>query len=66
MLGSMRAVLQAISYELPLVLSAMGVVVLAQQSMDLNKIVLEQSGGLFSWNIWIGFMSFAVFLLFSG
>ncbi len=64
MLGSMRAVLQAISYELPLVLSAMGVVVLAQ-SMDLNKIVLEQSGGLFSWNIWIGFMSFAVFFVCS-
>ena len=75
LLGGMRAVAQAISYEIPLVLSAIGIVLLAG-SMNMLDIVNAQAGGvsqnigilnwnIFSWNIWPAFIGFIVFFICS-
>jgi len=61
MLGAMRAVSQAISYELPLVLSALSVVVLSG-TMNLNKIAFGQ-GNIFGWYIFPSFFGFVIFLI---
>lgn len=74
LLGGMRSAAQAISYEVPLVLSALGIA-LWTGSMDMQEIIKVQSGGLsshpflnwhiFSWNIWPSFIGFLVFLVCS-
>lgn len=61
MLGAMRAVAQAISYELPLVISALSIVVLSG-SMNLNKIAYYQ-GNIFGWYIFPSFLGFLIFLI---
>ncbi len=61
MLGAMRSVAQAISYELPLVLSALSVVVLSG-TMNLNKIAFGQSS-IFGWYIFPSFLGFVIFLI---
>jgi len=68
LLGAMRAVAQMISYEVPLVLAAVPVVMLAG-SLSLNDIVQAQSGyiagGLPRWNVltpW-GLAAFIMFLI---
>lgn len=61
MLGAMRAVSQAISYELPLVLSALSVVVLSG-TMNLNKIALGQES-IFEWYIFPSVLGFLIFLI---
>jgi len=50
LLGSMREVAQVVSYELPLGISAMSVVV-AAGSLSLVDITEYQAGGIFSWMI---------------
>lgn len=60
-LGAMRSVAQAISYELPLVLSALGIVVLSG-TMNLNKIALGQEN-IFGWYIFPSFLGFIIFLI---
>jgi len=74
LLGGMRAAAQAISYEVPLVLSAIGVTVLAG-SMNISEIVNKQAGGwadsgilswnFLSWNIWPAIIGFVVFFICS-
>ncbi|MCA9797911.1 MAG: NADH-quinone oxidoreductase subunit NuoH [Cyanobacteria bacterium HKST-UBA06] len=64
LLGGMRSASQAISYEIPLVLSALGVAV-AAGSLDLKTIVEAQNQGpfgLFSW-YWLSILpvSFVIF-----
>lgn len=59
LIGSMRSVAQAISYELPLVLSALGVAILAG-SLNLNQIVVNQQG---LWNFIPGLLGFLIFLI---
>jgi NADH-quinone oxidoreductase subunit H len=53
LLGGLRSAAQIISYEIPLTLSVVGVVILAttktNQSLSLNHIVLAQSGSMFDW-----------------
>ncbi len=49
MLGAMRAISQMVSYELPLMISALGVIMLSG-SLSLVEIV-EQQGGCLGWNI---------------
>lgn len=58
LIGSMRSVAQAISYELPLVLSALGVAILSG-TMNLNEIALSQNT---LWNFIPGFLGFLIFL----
>ncbi|MCC6408728.1 MAG: NADH-quinone oxidoreductase subunit NuoH [Planctomycetes bacterium] len=64
LLGGMRALAQSLSYEVPLVLSAMVPVILAG-SMDVSKIVEYQAAG--SWiaigPVWLGLPAFVLFLL---
>ena len=74
LLGGMRAAAQAISYEVPLVLSVIGVTVLAG-SMNISEIVNKQAGGwadsgilswnFLSWNIWPAIIGFVVFFICS-
>lgn len=59
-IGAMRSVAQAISYELPLVFSALGIVVLAG-SMNLNRIAALQ-GNVFGWYIFPSILGFLIFL----
>ena len=50
LLGGLRAAAQIVSYEIPLTLSIVGVVLLAG-TMSLNQIVLGQSGSFVDWYI---------------
>lgn len=61
LLGGMRSVAQMISYEVPLVLSVIGVIMTAK-SLNLNDIVLAQSK---VWFIFPQFIGFIVFLISS-
>ncbi len=51
LIGAMRAAAQAISYEIPLTLSVVGVIILAG-TMSLNSVVEQQAGSFLDWNIW--------------
>ena len=51
LLGGIRSAAQVISYEIPLVLSVVGVIMLAG-TMDLDVIVRNQSGWFTDWYIW--------------
>lgn len=65
LLGGMRAVAQAVSYEVPLVLSALVPVVIAG-TMNVNEIVKYQAerGWLVSWpHFWLGIPAFALFFV---
>lgn len=64
LLGGMRALAQSISYEVPLVLSAMVPVILAG-SMDVSKIVDAQmrDGWYLIDPLWLGLPAFGLFLL---
>ncbi|HEX7495402.1 MAG TPA: complex I subunit 1 family protein [Candidatus Limnocylindrales bacterium] len=48
LLGGLRSAAQIISYEIPLTLSVVGVIILAG-SMSMNRIVLAQSGSMLDW-----------------
>jgi NADH-quinone oxidoreductase subunit H len=50
LVGGLRSAAQAISYEIPLVLSLISICVLSR-SLDVVKIAQMQSGGLLHWNI---------------
>jgi len=51
LLGALRAAAQAVSYEIPLTLSVVGVVILAG-TMSLSSIVEQQAGTFLDWNVW--------------
>ena len=61
LLGGLRAAAQSISYEIPLALSVLAIVMMSN-SLSTIDIVQQQSGyGIFSWNIWrqpVGFLIF--------
>jgi NADH-quinone oxidoreductase subunit H len=50
MMSSVRAVSQAVAYEIPMLITAITVVMMAG-SADLMEIVRQQSGSILSWNI---------------
>ena len=51
-LGSLRASAQVVSYEIPLGMSVLGVVLLSG-TLNLEKILAQQAaGGIWGWNIW--------------
>ena len=62
LLGGLRSAAQVISYEIPLTLSVVGVILLAG-TMSLNQIVLGQAGNLFDWYIWRQPLAFVVFFI---
>jgi len=49
--GAMRSVAQMISYEIPIGLSIL-VIVMSVESLGMRDIVMAQNGGIFSWLIW--------------
>ncbi len=63
LLGGMRSAAQGVSYEVPMVLSILGVVLVAG-SMSMNDIVLAQSGwGGFKWNIFFQPLGFVIYVI---
>jgi NADH-quinone oxidoreductase subunit H len=62
-LGAMREVAQMISYELPLGISALVIVVLAG-TLNLTDIVVQQEGWIWNWYLFRGPFAFASFFIF--
>jgi NADH-quinone oxidoreductase subunit H len=62
LLGGLRAAAQIISYEIPLTLSIVGVVLLAG-TLSLNSIVLQQSGSFLDWFIFRQPLGFLIFFI---
>jgi NAD(P)H-quinone oxidoreductase subunit 1 len=66
LLGGLRAAAQSISYEIPLALRVLAIVMMSN-SLSTVDIVNQQSGaGIFSWNIWrqpVGFVIFWICVL---
>lgn len=63
LLGSLRSSAQIISYEIPLGLSILGVVLITG-SLNLEAIIWKQAEfGLLSWNIWYQPLAFLLFLV---
>ncbi|MBT5926878.1 MAG: NADH-quinone oxidoreductase subunit H, partial [Verrucomicrobia bacterium] len=64
LLGALRAIAQMISYEIPLILSAVSVLMVVG-SLSLTDIVQAQSGGIHTWHIWTpwGFFGCILFLI---
>jgi NADH-quinone oxidoreductase subunit H len=50
LLGGLRSAAQVVSYEIPLTLSVVGIILLSG-SMSLNQIVRDQSGSFLDWNV---------------
>ncbi|MFD0957869.1 NADH-quinone oxidoreductase subunit NuoH [Paenibacillus chungangensis] len=62
LLGGMRSAAQMISYEVPLVISVTGVILLSG-SLNLRDIVAAQSGWFWQWNFVPQMIGFAVFVV---
>ncbi len=62
-LGAMREVAQMVSYELPLGLAALSIVVLAG-TMNLSEIVYQQEGWFWNWYVFRGPFAFVAFFAF--
>jgi NADH-quinone oxidoreductase subunit H len=62
LLGGMRSAAQMISYEVPLVISIIGIV-MTTGSMNLHKIVEFQDGGFWHWNFLPQIIGFVVFVI---
>ncbi|MDD3237704.1 MAG: NADH-quinone oxidoreductase subunit NuoH [Candidatus Gastranaerophilales bacterium] len=63
LIGAFRACVQTISYEIPLVMSVLSIVVLAQ-TLNINNIILAQSSnGIFGWNFIPAFVGMVVFFV---
>ena len=61
LLGGLRSAAQIISYEIPLTLSAVGLLILAG-TMSLNTIVQQQSGWFTDWYVFRQPLGFVIFL----
>ena len=62
LLGGLRSAAQVVSYEIPLTLSVVGIVLLSG-SLSLNKITLDQSGSLFDWYVFKQPLAFLIFMI---
>jgi NADH-quinone oxidoreductase subunit H len=62
LLGGLRSAAQVISYEIPLTLSVVGLILLAG-TMSLNQIVLNQSGWFSSWYVFQQPLGFVIFFI---
>jgi NADH-quinone oxidoreductase subunit H len=60
-LGALRSSAQIVSYEIPLGMSVLGVVLLTG-SLNLEQIIQRQTAGILSWNIWYQPLAFLLFL----
>jgi NADH-quinone oxidoreductase subunit H len=62
LLGGLRSAAQVVSYEIPLTLSVVGLIMLAG-TMSLNRIVLLQSGSFLDWNVFKQPLGALIFLI---
>jgi NADH-quinone oxidoreductase subunit H len=62
LLGGMRSAAQMISYEIPLVISVIGVIMMSS-SLNLRVIVENQAGGFWHWNFLPQIIGFVVFFI---
>lgn len=62
LLGALRGAAQMISYEVPLILSLLGVIILTG-SLSLVNVVNNQAGGFWHWYIWSQLPMFATFYI---
>ena len=62
LLGGLRSAAQVISYEIPLTLSVVGLILLAG-TMSLNQIVLDQSGWFTDWYVFRQPLGFVIFFI---
>ncbi len=62
LLGGLRAAAQVVSYELPLLLAPVGVIMLAG-SLSLNTIVINQAGWFWNWYVFQQPLAFVVFFI---
>ncbi len=62
LLGGLRSSAQIISYEIPLGLSILGVVLISG-SLNLERILWHQTTGIMDWNIWYQPLAFLLFMV---
>jgi NADH-quinone oxidoreductase subunit H len=62
LLGALRAAAQVISYELPLLLAPVGVIMLAG-TLSLNQIVMNQAGNFWDWYVFQQPLAFLIFFV---
>src|SRR3954470_7861726 len=62
LLGGLRAAAQVVSYELPLLLAPVGVIMLAG-TLSLNQIVENQSGWFWNWYVFQQPLAFVIFFI---
>jgi len=62
LLGGLRAAAQVVSYELPLLLAPVGVIMLAG-TLSLNEIVMHQSGWFWNWYVFQQPLAFLIFFI---
>jgi NADH-quinone oxidoreductase subunit H len=62
LLGGLRSAAQIISYEIPLTLSVVGLLILAG-TMSLNTIVVQQDGGFANWYVFRQPLGFVIFFI---
>ena len=66
LLGGLRAAAQSISYEIPLALSVLAIVMMSNSLSTVDIVNQQASAGIFSWNIWrqpVGFVIFWICVL---
>jgi NADH-quinone oxidoreductase subunit H len=63
-LGSLRASAQIVSYEIPLGMSVLGVILLSG-TLNLETILNQQTAGVMSWNIWFQPLACLIFYISS-
>ncbi len=62
LIGGLRAAAQIVSYELPLLLAPVGIIMLAG-TLSLNQIVIKQSGWFWDWYVFQQPLAFIVFFI---
>jgi NADH-quinone oxidoreductase subunit H len=62
LLGGLRSAAQIVSYEIPLTLSVVGLIVLAG-TMSLNTIIEQQSGGFWNWYVFRQPLALVIFFI---
>jgi NADH-quinone oxidoreductase subunit H len=62
LLGGLRSAAQVVSYEIPLTLSVVGVILLAG-TLSLNQITLDQQGSVFDWFVFKQPLAFLIFFI---
>jgi len=63
LLGGLRAAAQSISYEIPLALSVLGIIILTNSLSTIDIVEKQALHGIFTWNIWkqpVGFIAFLI------